>query len=92
MPRFKFALGLVVIAGAALLFAIVRQSRQPSAMERKAPEVRRPGEAIAVREKKPSTSPSGSDAVLKNFVKLPGESDRADSNAPPVQSKQIKMH
>jgi hypothetical protein len=92
MPRFKLVLGLVVIAGAVLVFALVRQSRQPGDPQRKAAEARRPGDAIAVREKKPSASPSGSHAVLKDLVKLPGESDRADSNAPRMQSKQIKMH
>jgi hypothetical protein len=92
MSRVKFALGLVLIAGAAILIAIAMRSRQPSDSDRKVMEQERPGESAAVRGNKSPVKPSESDKVLKNFIKLPGESDRAESNAPRMQSKQIKMH
>ena len=97
MSRFKFAVGLLVLAGVSILIAIAilnpnarsRAVREPG---RKAMDHTRTGEAIANREKKPSAQPSESDAFLKSVVKSPGESDRTESSAPRMQRKQIKMH
>ena len=92
MSRVKLVLALIVSGGVAILLAMAALPYEPSDSDRNMIEQDGPGESVAVRENKSPVKPSGSDKVLKNFIKLPGESDRTESNVPRMQSKQIKMH
>jgi hypothetical protein len=92
MSRLKIALGLVVIAVAATMIAIALRPSQPGRSEHTAVEQRQPAEPVAVQGKKPTVQSAQNDAILKNLVTSPGESRRSETNAPRMQSKQIKMH
>ncbi len=92
MSRFKIALGLVVLAGAVGLIAIALRPSEPRDTERALMEQRHAEESQAVRQQKSSAQSAANDAMLGNFAKLAGESDRGETNAPRAQSKQIKMH
>jgi hypothetical protein len=92
MSRFKVGLALVVIVGTVILIAVAMRPRPPGDSDRKAIEQAPPGESASAREKKLAAKPAKPDSDLRNFVGLPNESDRVESNAPRMQSKQIKMH
>jgi hypothetical protein len=97
MSRVKLVLALVVSGGVAILLAMAAWPYKPSDADRELMEQQPPGESVAVRENRSLVKPPESDKVLKNFIKLPGESDRTESdrtesNAPRMQTKQIKMH
>ncbi len=97
MSRINLALGLVVIAAAAILIAvaIVNPTARSRAMNdpgRKTMESAPSGASIASGEKKPPAQTSDSDAVLKSFSNSNRESNRSESNSPRMQQKQIKMH
>jgi hypothetical protein len=89
MSRFKITLGLIVLAIAATLVAI---ALRPSHTERKTIEQRQLAEPVAVQRKMPAARSPRNDAILQNFASPPGESNRADTSAPRMQTKQIKMH
>jgi len=97
LSRFKFALGLVLIAGVVILVAVMYSN--PSAPShavneptRTTTERGRTGEGIAIRDTKASGKAADSDAVLNSLIKRPSEPDPYDTSAPRMQRKQIKMH
>ncbi len=92
MPRYKVALGMVLIAGAAIVIAMAIWARTPDASHRTAVELGRTAPSGAGGEKKPPVKASKPDAILKNFGKLPVEPEGGLSSGPRMQSKQIKMH
>ena len=89
MSRLKIALGLIAIAGTVALIAISFRLRDS---ERKGMEQRQSADSVAVRQKNVAVQSSKNDAILNKFLTSPGESDRAQTDAPRMQTKQIKMH
>jgi hypothetical protein len=97
MSRLKFALGMVLIAGAAIVVAITilnpnAPSRRMNEPDRTAIERGRTAARVADREKKTTARASESGSLLEDFVKSPGQIDPNEANAPRMQQKQIKMH
>jgi hypothetical protein len=97
LSRFKLALGLVLIVGAAILIAVMfsnpsAPSRAVSEPDRTAAKRGRADKGTGSRDTTSAGKSAGSDAVLNSLIKRPSESDPYDSNGPRMQRKQIKMH
>jgi hypothetical protein len=97
MPRFKLILGLILLAGVSVAIAVAilnpfSASHTMNEPKRTAFDRGRNGEGVADRERKDSPKAAGSDSVIRDFIKSPGQMNPIETNAPRMQRKQIKMH
>ena len=97
MPRFKLALGLVLLAGVLVAVAIAIlnpfwASHTVNEPERAAIDRGRTGEDAASRERKSTAKATGSDSIIRDLVESPGQMNPIETNSPRMQQKQIKMH
>ena len=97
MPRFKLALGLVLLAGILVAVAIAilnpfSASHTMNERERSAIELGRNGEGVANRERKSTAEATGADSIIRDLVESPGQMNSIETNSPRMQQKHIKMH
>ncbi len=92
MSRLKIGLGLSVIVVTAVLIGVATWPHQSRSSQRTIMEPTVASDSVGERPKKAAAKLSESDGVLKSLGGLSSESDPAGSNAPRMQTKQIKMH
>ena len=86
MPRFKLALGLVLLAGILVAVAIAMlkpfwAARPVNEPERAAFDRGRTGERAVSREKKSTAEATGADSIIRDLVESPGQMNSIETNA-----------